>query len=220
MFTGIVEAVATICRSHDGELQCVRPAEFHSVKPGASIAVCGVCLTVTKATSKTLSFDCAPETQRVTTLGSLKEGDAVNLERAMEAHARIDGHLVQGHVEGVGEVIEVSSVSLGSARSFKNIEADATSRRGGRGAKRLRHSNTSFMVCIRVPRELLSGIIPRGSIAIDGVSLTVANIEQNLCSIQVVPYTASHTTLGMLKAGDKVNIETDILVRAALRVKG
>jgi riboflavin synthase len=210
MFTGIVEAVATVRAMSGGKLVCALPSVFRDIKPGMSINVAGVCLTVTKVTRASMAFDCTPETLTVTTLGSLKRGQKVNLERAMVSRARIDGHIVQGHVEGVGEVIAVNAgAQRTESRRRRNGYRKQKAGGGASGAK------GASMLVIRVPKALMKGVMKRGSIAIDGVSLTIAKVEQNLCSIQVIPFTATHTTLGLLKAGDRVNIETDILVRAA-----
>ena len=126
-----------------------------------------------------MGFDVVEETWKKTNLGSMEKGDRVNLERAMLAGARLDGHIVQGHIEGVATVIE-------SGDTLK----------------------------IDVPTHLLASIVEKGSIAIDGVSLTIAKIEQNTCSIALIPHTIASTTLGSLKPQDTVNIETDFLLRS------
>jgi riboflavin synthase len=180
VFTGIIEATGTILSVSDGTITVERPVLFHDITLGASINVSGVCLTIVDVEKNAMRFDIVQETIAKTTLGALKTGDRVNLERAMSAGSRLDGHVVQGHVEGVGEVIT---------------------------------SGPTLM--IRLPDDLLPSIVPKGSIAIDGVSLTIAAVEDNTCSVALIPYTIEHTTLGSLRVGDRVNIETDILLRWA-----
>lgn len=195
MFTGIVETTAKILKNENGLLCVERPALFDDLKIGASISVSGVCLTVIEKEKGAMYFNVVPETLRKTTLGYLKEGDMVNLERAMSANARLDGHIVQGHVEGTGRVQSMEP----------SVESKNPNTKNDQG----------FMLTIALSDEYIETIVPKGSITIDGVSLTVANIEHNLCTIAVIPHTAAHTTLGALKKRDRVNIETDILVRYA-----
>lgn len=190
MFTGIIEATAKILESDNGRLVIERPASFTDIKEGSSIAVSGVCLSVEEMNKKSVRFSVVPETLRKTTIGSFKEGNLVNLERAMRADARLDGHIVQGHVEGVGEIIDPSA---GSGGKWK-IENET-------------------LLTIKVPSHLLSGIVPKGSITIDGVSLTVASIDGDQITVALIPLTLEHTTLGKLQPGDRVNVETDVLAR-------
>lgn len=183
MFTGIVEATAAV-RARTGSAIAVElPAAFKDVKPGSSISVSGVCLTVASVENGTVHFDIVPETVRCTTLGLKNEGDTVNLERALPAHGRYDGHMVQGHIEGVGTVV--------------------ANKKEGEG-KRL---------SISVPQACARFVIPKGSICVDGVSLTVASVQEDCCGIALIPETCRRTTLGALLEGEHVNIETDILVR-------
>lgn len=179
MFTGIIEATAEVLQTGAGKLAVARPTTFDDLKPGSSVSVAGVCLTVSAVNGKTMSFDVTEETLSVTTLGSLKKRDRVNLERALKAGDRIGGHVVQGHVEGVGEVASCGLREL----------------------------------ILELPTALLKNITHKGSIAIDGISLTVARIDGDEVVIALIPHTIENTTLGSLKSGDKVNIETDVLNR-------
>jgi len=181
VFTGIIEAMAPVKSKTDQQLVLERPLQFDDIKIGSSICVSGACLSVIQFDDSTLTFDVVPETWAKTKLGDLKEGDQVNLERALPADGRFEGHVVQGHVEQSAEVIELSDDNV---------------------------------LTIRLSEGLLPFIIPKGSIAIDGVSLTVAKVDSDKCSVALIPHTREQTTLGKLKEGDHVNIETDILIRA------
>lgn len=191
MFTGIIEATAKVTESENGTLVLERPKAFTDIKEGSSIAVSGVCLSVVYMNKKCIHFNVVPETKKRTTLGSYQKGNLVNLERAMRADGRLDGHVVQGHVEGVGEVVK-------KAKSKKDGET---------------------LLVIFLPRDLLPFVVPKGSIAIDGVSLTVASLHNALVTVALIPHTMERTTLGSLEKGDRVNIETDILARYAQKQK-
>lgn len=183
MFTGIIETTANILSNANGSLVTERPSLFADTVIGASIAVSGACLTVTAFDAKTLSFDVIPETLSRTSLGNKVAGESVNMERALSAQGRFDGHMVQGHVEGVGVVSEKLSAISGQVLIFK------------------------------MPKELITNIVQKGSITLDGVSLTVADLQDDLVSVALIPHTLSHTTLGELQVGSIVNVETDILGR-------
>ncbi len=183
MFTGIIEATAEILKNEGHRLIIERPNMFDDIKLGSSISVSGVCLSIVSFDDDSMSFDVVDETLSKTKLGSLKASDRVNLERSMRADSRLDGHVVQGHVEGVGIVRECK---------MQNVEC---------------------RMKIEIPNSLLPSVVSKGSIAIDGISLTVATLEHNLCTIAVIPHTLSITTLANLKEKDLVNIETDILAR-------
>ncbi len=181
MFTGIVEAIGIIQEVAPGRLGVRYPSSFTDISKGSSVAVAGVCLTVASLAGQRMFCDVVPETLSKTILGSLKPGDRVNLERALPTSGRFEGHIVQGHVEGVGKVTGVRKGNL----------------------------------TVTLPNGLLLSVVEKGSIAINGVSLTVANLRGNCCTIALIPYTMAHTTLGSLKPGDRVNVETDILARYA-----
>lgn len=164
-------------------LTLMRPASFTDVAVGSSIAVAGVCLSAVAVSDEEITFDVVEETKRRSTLGTLREGDRVNLERAMRADSRFDGHIVQGHTEGVGEVVSVERDGLWT------------------------------VLAVRLPEESVPAVVSKGSIAFDGVSLTVVTMHDRECCVALIPHTCEHTTLGALKEGDRVNVETDILGR-------
>jgi len=182
MFTGIIEATGKILEKSEDGLEIARPSIFDDCTVGSSISISGVCLTITELDDKSMRFDVVDETLQKTTLGSLNPGDQINLERALRADARFEGHIVQGHVEGVAQV---ESLDQG-------------------------------ILTVTVPSDLSPLIVEKGSIAIDGVSLTVAKKDGVQVSVALIPHTLENTTLGSLKDGDTVNIETDILGRYLL----
>jgi riboflavin synthase len=185
VFTGIVECV--------GEVEALRPlgdaarlvvrapAIAPELRVGDSVAVSGACLTVTEAGRETIAFDAVRETLDRTTLGELAPGGAVNLERALRADGRLDGHIVQGHVDATGRVRELA--------------------RRGRDVR----------LVLDCPADLAGQLVPKGSVAIDGVSLTVVNLEPEGFDVALVPHTLQVTTLGRLAAGRRVNLEADVL---------
>ena len=184
MFTGIVEHVGTVVSvSPRGKvvqfaIDCGPVVE--GVRLGDSIAINGTDLTVTTVTGTALRFEMVQETASITNLGQLRPGSRVNLERALRADGRFDGHVVQGHVDGTGTVQE-----------WRRQQEDV----------RL------FVACAP---ELASGMVPKGSITVDGVSLTLVDVGADLFSVALIPYTPSHTTLGERRVGDLVNVEIDL----------
>ncbi|MBW7906822.1 MAG: riboflavin synthase [Phycisphaerae bacterium] len=192
MFSGIVEGVGSVAAidlsGAGGARLGLEMAGLHDgLTPGASVAVNGVCLTVVECLPPRCTFDVVPETLRRTNLGALRPGDRVNLERSLRLGDRIDGHFVQGHVEGVGTVRRVE--------------------RGG----------GEWLVWTRAPAELLPCIVHKGSIAIDGTSLTVAEVRGDEFAVALIPTTLERTTLGRLAPGAAVNLETDIIARQVVR---
>jgi riboflavin synthase len=186
VFTGLVSAAATVVarRSAPGGtlLSVERPAFSADVKAGESIAVSGVCLTVVPPVdAKVLSFDLSPETLARTTLGALAVGARVNLERALLPTERLGGHIVAGHVDGTAEV-------LGVARD-----------------------GDSWTFTFSLPNALARYVVPKGSIAVDGVSLTIAALREGAFDVAVIPHTFAATTLGDRRKGDRVNLEVDVL---------
>lgn len=188
MFTGIIEATAHVLKISDSGLTLERPAVFDDIKIGGSIAVSGVCLSVTAFDKNSMSFDVVATTFQKTKLGSLKKGDTVNLERALRADARLEGHIVLGHCEGVGEGLAVGAVGA--------------------------------LLTVTIPEELKKYVVLHGSITLDGVALTVAALKGTAVTVAIIPHTLTNTTLGSLKAGDSVNIETDILGKYILSSHG
>jgi riboflavin synthase len=190
MFTGIVEATGAIADVHsgDGGIRIRLDTSLSTeLSLGASLAVNGVCLTVAAIDDGHVVADLGPETARITTLGNLRQGQMVNLERPMRLDGRLDGHLVQGHVDGVGTVAGLRS------------EAD------------------SHWLSVEFPPAMAAYFIRKGSVAVDGVSLTVAGLAGHLFEVQVIPYTWLHTALRHLRAGDKVNLECDMIGKYVVR---
>lgn len=189
MFTGIIEQVGMVAGATSGEgaLAIVAPL-LVGLDIGASVAVNGVCLTIVESTSDGARFDVVPETRSRSTLGGFEHGHQVNLELPMAADGRFDGHMVQGHVDGMGEVIS------------------------------LRHGEDGVVLTIAPPPELLDQIVEKGSITVDGVSLTVARVGQYRFDVALIPHTLEVTTLGSLKPGDRVNLETDIVAKYVRRI--
>ena len=185
MFTGIIQDMGTVRkltrRGEDVLLEVTTELPLEDVKIGDSIAVSGGCLTVTTLGQKSFTFDVSAETISKTTLGRLKAGDRVNLEKALRMSDFLGGHLMLGHVDCVGRVIERSS-------------------RAG-----------SIVFGITLEPGLSKYVVAKGSIAVDGISLTVNSCEGDRFYVNIIPHTAEKTTLAGKKAGDSVNIETDIL---------
>jgi len=325
MFTGIIEATAAVREKRATGLIVERPASFDDLRPGGSVCVNGVCLTIAAIDDATLSFDVMPETWNKTRLGDLKPGHRVNVERAMRADGRFDGHIVQGHVEGVGEVLSIAPTPqpppprgegahkalegerypapllINRSRHMRKaptkseailwdavrnhqlgyhirrqrpigkyildffceekllgIEVDDKIHERQKEYDALRdrelhalgirmlhvtseeveHDTSAILERIRValhvtppphgggagdggilleinlPPNLSPFVLPKGSITVDGVSLTVASLTPSGCTLALIPTTLRETTLGALRKGDRVNIETDILIRS------
>lgn len=192
MFSGIIADVGFIERTEDrdGGLSlsvATRALDMEDVQLGDSIAVNGVCLTVVKIDSKRFSVNVSRETLNCTT-GLEVQSAHVNLEKALRLADRLGGHLVSGHVDGVGEVVEFTDL------------------------------DESWKLSVRVPQLLTKYIAVKGSITINGVSLTVNQIENDVFSVNLIPYTLEVTTLNELRAGDKVNVEIDLIARYVERI--
>ena len=190
MFTGLIEALGEIreIKSLAGGIRLGLETDLtSSLSPGDSLAVNGVCLTIIAANGTVSYMDVSPETMRVTTIGGLSRGATVNLERPLRAEARIGGHFVQGHVDGTGSIDEI------------------------------RQEGESYWLTIRFPGPLAPGIVRKGSIAVDGISLTVAGVDDERFDVQIIPFTWTHTNLHAARDGDRVNLETDILGKYVLR---
>ncbi len=183
MFTGIVETTAKILNISPTGLTVERPAIFDDIRIGTSICVSGVCLSVVAFDTTSMSFDVVKETWNKTNFNALMRGDYVNLERSLKANGRFEGHVVQGHVEGTATIASVENDGQGTT------------------------------LTLALPEDLATFVVPKGSICIDGVSLTIATAQGDSCMIALIPHTREHTTLGDLQVGDSVNIETDILGR-------
>lgn len=191
MFTGIVEGVGSLAEvkgTGGGFRVRIHTPLSSAVNVGDSIAVNGVCLTVILIDREHFLADVGPETARVTTFGALQRGQHVNLERPIRSDSRIDGHFVLGHVDGVGVIEEI------------------------------RTEGESHWLTIGFPPVLAPYLIRKGSIAVDGVSLTVAGLGERQFDVMVIPHTWSHTALGGLRLGDKVNLEGDMIGKYVGRV--
>jgi len=190
MFTGLVEDVGELveCKPTSGgfRLRIASPLASE-LKPGDSLAVNGVCLTVILAENGEVHADVGPETVRVTTLGSIARGAVVNLERPLRADQRFGGHFVQGHVDAIGHLEE------------------------------LRQESEFHWLTVSFPPALAPLIVHKGSIAVDGISLTVAGLGVDRIDIMVVPFTMQHTNLGRIKIRDRVNLECDMVGKYVVR---
>ena len=185
MFTGIIEGLGTITelrQSGQGKRLALE-ADFllSNTKIGDSISVSGACLTVVAIEGKCIKVDVSPETLAMTTFGRSKIGDRVNLERALRLSDRIDGHLVSGHIDGMGTI------------------------------KHKKNTGNAIIITIGVPESLSRYMIKKGSVAVDGISLTINNLGLDGFDVSIIPHTAKLTTIGFNKVGDLVNIETDMI---------
>jgi riboflavin synthase len=187
MFTGLVEALGVLRRREsDGQgclLEIAEPALAPQLSLGESVAVNGACLTVVGVEGAAFRFQAGPETLSRTNLGELVAGDQVNLERSLRVGDRLGGHLVQGHIDGLGQI-----------------------------ARRERQGEWE-VVWFRCPQELAAQMVTKGSVAVDGVSLTVVDVTRDGFSVALIPHTLAVTTLGFKQPGDSVNLETDILAK-------
>jgi riboflavin synthase len=191
MFTGLIEAmgeVAEVKPTPAGFRLRLTSALARELTPGDSLAVNGVCLTVVSADADGIHADISPETARVTSLGLLKRGSIVNLERPLRADGRLGGHFVQGHVDATATVEDI------------------------------RQDGDSYWLTIKFPPLLAPYIVRKGSITVNGVSLTVAGVDDRHFDVQIIPFTWEHTNLHVLKPGDQVNVECDILGKYVVRV--
>ena len=190
MFTGLIEAVGKVAdvRSEPGGIRLrIRTALASSLSAGDSLAVNGVCLTVVTADDGEVHADIGPETARVTTLGTLRHEQRVNLERPMRANGLVGGHFVQGHVDGTGLVDEI------------------------------RPDGDSHWLTVSFDRSLSPYFIRKGSIAVDGVSLTVAGLGGTVFDVMIIPFTWANTSLSSLKVRDRVNLECDMIGKYVAR---
>mmetsp|Transcript_22144 Transcript_22144/g.10530 ORF Transcript_22144/g.10530 Transcript_22144/m.10530 type:complete len:227 (-) Transcript_22144:2315-2995(-) len=186
MFTGIIEGQGKITNiqitsGQGGRFHIEASFSIDGTKIGESIAVNGVCLTAVAIKGKIFEVDISPETFEITTLKYRQTGDIVNIERALKISDRIDGHLVSGHIDGIG--------SLKSKKTESN----------------------SIILTFAVPEHLAQYMIKKGSVAVDGISLTINNCGKDFFEVSIIPHTAELTTIGYKKPSDKVNIETDII---------
>lgn len=191
MFSGLIEATAKVLQimQEPGGIRLLvaRPAQFTDIALGDSIALQGCCLTVVAMDAGSLSFQAGEETLSRTGLGELKPGDLLNCERSLKLGDRLGGHLVSGHVDGRGQVIERS------------------------------HTAEWTNLVIEAPTHLMRQMVSKGSITMEGVSLTVVDVTPHTFSVALIPHTLTHTTLGDLQVGSGVNLETDLLAKYVQR---
>lgn len=184
MFTGIIEEKGVVEGFlSDGKLKITASRVLEGTNIGDSIAVSGVCLTVTELPGDSFVVDVMPETLKRSTLGSLQRGSDVNLERAVQAGARLGGHIVNGHVDGIGRVRE------------------------------RRAAENAVLFVIEAPPEICGYTVEKGSIAIDGISLTIVEAQESRFSVSIIPHTLGETTLGGAQPGKSVNLEVDIIAK-------
>lgn len=183
MFTGIIEETGLVV-SPAPRLRIACDRVLSDITEGASVAVNGVCLTAMRLEHGSFAADLSPETMDRTNLGDLKAGDAVNLERPLAAGERLSGHIVQGHVDATGSIAALDSLPEGN-----------------------------WWLRVRVPPQLHRYMIHKGSVTFDGISLTIAALEEGLVSVAIIPHTYEVTNLARSKPGDRVNIEVDLIAK-------
>lgn len=194
MFTGIIEGIGKVIKiekktSNRSAVKMTVDLGKHAkgLKIGQSVALNGVCLTVTGISNSKCNFEMIEETTKKTDLGNLKEGGVINIERSLKVGDRMEGHFVLGHVDGVGII------------------------------KKIERKPKEIKIWFEIPKNLAKFVVQKGSIAIDGISLTVVDVQKNLASVCLIPHTVDVTNFHTRKIGDKVNIETDILGKYILK---
>jgi len=183
MFTGIVEEMGKVSSVKPGNIVIAARTVTQGIETGESIAVNGICLTVTHLNTNSFSVDIMPETLKRTNIGLLRTGDELNLERPLALGGRLGGHLVQGHVDSTGRVASVIS------------------------------DNRAMLIRFEAPSQVMCYLVEKGFIAVDGVSLTVVTRDTSSFQVSIVDYTRRHTTLGSRQVGDLVNLEVDIIAK-------
>ncbi len=201
MFTGIIEEVGVLeavePRAAGSRMRLAAPLVCGDLREGDSVSVNGVCLTAVDLRPGSFGADVSPETLRRSSLAGLQRGAVVNLERALKASSRLGGHIVQGHVDAMGEVVSLDLLG-----------------------------DKNWWLRLRIPAEIERYVVYKGSLAIDGISLTVAEAEGGMVAVTIIPHTYEHTNLRTRRAGDKVNLEADVLAKyvekmlGSLEVKG
>jgi riboflavin synthase len=189
MFTGIIEEVGKVVkieqRGENRRITIDAAGVSGELKTGDSVAVSGVCLTALNINPKSFSADLAPETWTRTSFSRINQGALVNLELPMKANGRFGGHIVQGHVDGVGKLIELERIA----------------------------NSENWWLHIQMPPEIEKYTVFKGSVSIEGISLTVAKLEENICTVAIIPHTVERTNLGSLNPGDPVNLEADLIAK-------
>ena len=183
MFTGIIEEVGKVKEVSGKKGVLILQTSFPDLRTGESVSVNGVCLTISRKDKNLVSFDLSPETLQKTALGRLKINQPVNLERALRLGDRLGGHLVTGHIDGKGKILAIRKTGAGKEMT------------------------------VLFPPEIKKYLAAKGSVTIEGVSLTISGLSGNRLSIALIPYTLNKTTLGEKRVGDEVNLEVDIIAR-------
>ena len=187
MFTGIIEEIGIVKSITKGaesfSMLITADVVASGLRPGDSVNTNGACLTVTSLGNDSFTVDVMPETMRKTNLGALKQGSPVNLERALQLSSRLGGHLVSGHIDGTGLI------------------------------RKLKKEDNAIWITVKAGAEILRYLIPRGSVSIDGISLTVVHVDEDSFDVSLIPHTMAVTTLKDKKAGDTVNIECDMVAK-------
>jgi riboflavin synthase len=195
VFTGIIEEVGLVealeVRPAGARLRVRCKTVLEGAAEGASLSVNGVCLTAVEPPTGLFTADVAPETLRRSNLGDLRPKSPVNLERALPPSGRLDGHIVQGHVDGTGELLSLKSIGEGN-----------------------------WWMVVRAPRELERYLVAKGSVAIDGISLTIASLESDAMCVTVIPHTYRNSNLHSRRTGDRLNLECDILAKYVEKLLG
>jgi riboflavin synthase len=190
MFTGLIESVGRVgrlARTEQGLRMRIETGLAEELAPGDSLATNGVCLTIVDKTTHDVAMDVSPETLRVTTLGDLEVGSLVNLERPMRADGRFGGHIVQGHVDGTGIVTAIDP------------------------------EGEFYRLVVAYPASLAAFFVHKGSVAVDGISLTIADLRDDSFAIQLIPHTWTHTNLSGARPGMRVNLECDLVGKYVMR---
>jgi riboflavin synthase len=195
MFTGIIEELGTVAvlehRVAGARLRVTCGVVLSDLSEGASVAVNGVCLTAVGITADSFDADLAPETLSRSNLGSLVAGSRVNLERPVTPVTRLSGHIVQGHVDATGEIVGLDALGDGN-----------------------------WWLRVRVPAELDRYLVHKGSVALDGISLTIALLEDGVVGVTIIPHTFERTSLGSARVGSKVNVEVDVIAKHVEKLLG
>lgn len=195
MFTGIIEELGHLQtvepRSAGARLRIAAQKIMSDLREGDSVSINGVCLTAVELKAGSFAADASPETFQRSTLGTLRTGSPVNLERALQASSRLGGHIVQGHVDSVGRILSLDLLG-----------------------------DNNWWLKVQAPPELDRYLVFKGSVAIDGISLTVAELEDGVVSVTIIPYTYENTNLRGKRPGDTVNLETDVLARYVEKMLG
>lgn len=183
MFTGIIEELGTVLAPAP-RLRVQCATVLSDLSQGASIAVNGVCLTAVEISAESFTADLAPETLRRSNLGDLAAGSRVNLERPVTPATRLSGHIVQGHVDATGELLALDALGDGN-----------------------------YWLKVRVPEALERYLVEKGSLTLDGISLTIAALDHNVVSVTIIPHTFANTTLGSARVGTRLNLEVDVIAK-------